>query len=101
MERIGLPRRPDDLQVEGSALRRAPTAPRSPAAYRSRTTHEHARSAKCIRPCRVGGNLRCRANPAAGRPPTLADFRQLYTGGYILRTGHAHELYDFDKQQAI
>jgi Glycosyltransferase family 87 len=29
----------------------------------------------------------------------LADFRQLYTGGYMLRTGHAAELYDYDTQQ--
>ncbi len=28
-----------------------------------------------------------------------ADFRQLYTGGYMLRTGHAQELYDFEAQQ--
>lgn len=27
-----------------------------------------------------------------------ADFRQLYTGGYMIRTGHAAELYDFDAQ---
>jgi Glycosyltransferase family 87 len=29
----------------------------------------------------------------------IADFRQLYTGGYMLRTGHAYELYDYDAQQ--
>lgn len=28
-----------------------------------------------------------------------ADFRQLYTGGYMLRTGHAHELYDYAKEK--
>jgi hypothetical protein len=28
-----------------------------------------------------------------------ADFRQLYTGGYMVRTGHAQELYDFEAQQ--
>jgi Glycosyltransferase family 87 len=27
------------------------------------------------------------------------DFRQLYTGGYMVRTGHAAELYDYDAQQ--
>ncbi len=27
------------------------------------------------------------------------DFRQLYTGGYIVRTRHAAELYDYDTQQ--
>jgi Glycosyltransferase family 87 len=27
-----------------------------------------------------------------------ADFRQLYTGGYMILTGHASELYDFDAQ---
>ncbi len=27
------------------------------------------------------------------------DFRQLYTGGYILRTGHAAELYDYNAQE--
>src|SRR5437868_11154044 len=27
-----------------------------------------------------------------------ADFRQLYTAGYMLRTGHAHELYDYHAQ---
>jgi hypothetical protein len=31
----------------------------------------------------------------------FADFRQLYTGGYILRTGHAAELYDYDTQQRL
>jgi Glycosyltransferase family 87 len=31
----------------------------------------------------------------------IADFRQLYTGGYILRTGHAAELYDYDTQQRL
>jgi hypothetical protein len=31
----------------------------------------------------------------------LADFRQLYTGGYMIRTGHAAELYDYDKQQSL
>jgi hypothetical protein len=29
----------------------------------------------------------------------FADFRQLYTGGYMLRTGHGGELYDYDSQQ--
>ncbi len=29
----------------------------------------------------------------------IADFRQLYTGGYMLRTGHAAELYDYDTQR--
>jgi hypothetical protein len=29
----------------------------------------------------------------------LDDFRQLYTGGYMVRTGHADELYDYDTQQ--
>jgi hypothetical protein len=29
----------------------------------------------------------------------FADFRQLYTGGYMIRTGLAHEIYDYDKQQ--
>jgi len=29
----------------------------------------------------------------------LDDFRQLYTGGYMVRTGHAAELYDYDTQQ--
>jgi hypothetical protein len=28
----------------------------------------------------------------------IADFRQLFTGGYMIRTGHAFELYDFDAQ---
>jgi Glycosyltransferase family 87 len=28
----------------------------------------------------------------------LTDFRQLYTGGYMIRTGHAYELYDYDAQ---
>ncbi len=27
------------------------------------------------------------------------DFRQLYTGGYMIRTGHAAELYDYDTQE--
>ena len=27
------------------------------------------------------------------------DFRQLYTGGYMVRTGHAAELYDYDTQR--
>jgi hypothetical protein len=27
-----------------------------------------------------------------------ADFRQLYTAGYMVRTGHAHELYNYDVQ---
>src|SRR5258708_29474905 len=26
-------------------------------------------------------------------------FRQLYTAGYMVRTGHAHELYDYDAQK--
>jgi hypothetical protein len=29
----------------------------------------------------------------------LDDFRQLYTGGYMVRTGHAAELYDYDTQR--
>ncbi len=29
----------------------------------------------------------------------LADFRGLYAGGYMIRTGHAAELYDYDTQQ--
>jgi hypothetical protein len=29
----------------------------------------------------------------------IADFRVFYTGGYMLRTGHAAELYDYDTQQ--
>ena len=29
----------------------------------------------------------------------LDDFRQLYVGGYMIRTGHAGELYDYDTQQ--
>jgi len=29
----------------------------------------------------------------------LDDFRQLYTGGYMVRTGHATELYDYSAQQ--
>jgi Glycosyltransferase family 87 len=35
-------------------------------------------------------------------PPALHgldDFRQLYVGGYMIRTGHARELYDYDTQQ--
>jgi hypothetical protein len=28
----------------------------------------------------------------------VADFRQLYTGGYMIRTGHASELYNYDAQ---
>lgn len=35
-------------------------------------------------------------------PPALHgfdDFRQLYTGGYMLRTGHGGELYDYDTQE--
>jgi len=28
-----------------------------------------------------------------------ADFRQLYVGGYMVRTGHARELYNYDTQQ--
>ena len=28
----------------------------------------------------------------------LADFRQLYTGGYMIRTGHGSELYSYDAQ---
>jgi hypothetical protein len=27
------------------------------------------------------------------------DFRQLYAAGYMVRTGHAHELYDYSKQK--
>src|SRR5205823_8537700 len=27
-----------------------------------------------------------------------ADFRQLYTAGYMVRTGHAHELYNYGAQ---
>src|SRR5712692_626516 len=29
------------------------------------------------------------------------DFRQLYTGGYMLRSGHARELYDYDAQRTF
>jgi glycosyl transferase family 87 len=29
------------------------------------------------------------------------DFRQLYVGGYMIRTGHAAELYDYDIQQSF
>jgi Glycosyltransferase family 87 len=29
----------------------------------------------------------------------IADFRQLYTGGWMVRSGHADELYDFEAQQ--
>jgi Glycosyltransferase family 87 len=35
-------------------------------------------------------------------PPALHgldDFRQLYVGGYMIRTGHSRELYDYDTQQ--
>jgi hypothetical protein len=35
-------------------------------------------------------------------PPALRgldDFRQLYVGGYMIRTGHARELYDYNTQQ--
>lgn len=28
-----------------------------------------------------------------------SDFRQLYTGGYMLRSGHGHDLYDYDTQK--
>ena len=28
-----------------------------------------------------------------------ASFRQLYTAGYMVRTGHAHELYDYTAQK--
>jgi glycosyl transferase family 87 len=28
-----------------------------------------------------------------------SDFRQLYTAGYMVRSGHAHELYDYDAQK--
>src|SRR5215813_7663622 len=28
-----------------------------------------------------------------------SSFRQLYTAGYMVRTGHAHELYDYDAQK--
>lgn len=31
----------------------------------------------------------------------VADFRQLYTGGYMLRTGHAAEIYDYDSQRSF
>ena len=31
----------------------------------------------------------------------FADFRQLYSGGYLLRTGHAAQLYDYATQQRI
>ena len=30
-----------------------------------------------------------------------ADFRQLYAAGYLLRTGHSHELYDYGLQRKI
>ena len=29
------------------------------------------------------------------------DFRQLYTGGYMLRLGYGHQLYDYDAQKAF
>jgi Glycosyltransferase family 87 len=29
------------------------------------------------------------------------DFRQLYTAGYMVRTGHAHELYNYSSQKAF
>src|SRR2546429_2859231 len=29
------------------------------------------------------------------------DFRQLYTGGYILRLGYGHQLYDYDVQKSL
>lgn len=32
-------------------------------------------------------------------PYEMADFRQLYTAGYMLRTGHAYQLYDSDAQR--
>src|SRR5437588_10831895 len=28
-----------------------------------------------------------------------SDFRQLYTAGYLVRSGHAHELYDYESQR--
>src|SRR5437870_7943570 len=28
-----------------------------------------------------------------------SDFRQLYTAGYMVRSGHAHELYDYESQR--
>jgi hypothetical protein len=31
----------------------------------------------------------------------IADFRQFYTGAYMLRTGHSRELYDYDAQQRL
>ena len=31
----------------------------------------------------------------------FVDFRQLYSGGYMIRTGHASQLYDYDAQQSI
>jgi hypothetical protein len=31
----------------------------------------------------------------------VSDFRQLYTAGYMVRTGHGHELYDYDVTQAV
>jgi hypothetical protein len=30
-----------------------------------------------------------------------ADFRQFYAGAYLVRTGHSHELYDFNAQKAF
>jgi glycosyl transferase family 87 len=30
-----------------------------------------------------------------------ADFRQLYAAGYLVRTGHSHELYDYDLQRQV
>ncbi|HET9406617.1 MAG TPA: glycosyltransferase family 87 protein [Candidatus Sulfotelmatobacter sp.] len=39
---------------------------------------------------------------AAQLPQTvrgIADFRQLYAGGYMVRTGHAAELYDYEAQR--
>src|SRR5947209_19331266 len=29
------------------------------------------------------------------------DFRQLYTGGYMLRLGYGHQLYDYDVQKSL
>ncbi len=29
------------------------------------------------------------------------DFRQLYTGGYMLRLGYGHQLYDYDVQKSF
>ena len=30
-----------------------------------------------------------------------ADFRQLYAAGYMVQTGHRHQLYDYDSQKKV